>query len=106
MLSDAPGLGDRQDIAVEVRTEVGPVFQIALMFEANRLKNRQWEPASPLRHFIRQLVRHCSTSVTAFADRRCQAIRGQRRAPACQPISLRIPNWTRTAQRPIQIIPD
>ena len=39
MARDAPGIGDRQDIAIEVRTEVGPVFQIALVFEANRLKN-------------------------------------------------------------------
>ncbi|MGY8685407.1 hypothetical protein Q2941_47965 [Bradyrhizobium sp. UFLA05-153] len=39
MLKDAPGLRDQQDMAIEVRSEVGPVFQIALVFEANRLKN-------------------------------------------------------------------
>ncbi|MGV7216626.1 DUF6894 family protein [Bradyrhizobium sp. UFLA05-112] len=39
MARDAPGMGDRRDIAIEVRTEVGPVFQLALVFEADRLKN-------------------------------------------------------------------
>jgi hypothetical protein len=39
MARDAPGMGDRQDIAIEVRTKIGPVFQIALVFEPKRLKN-------------------------------------------------------------------
>ncbi|MGV7212584.1 DUF6894 family protein [Bradyrhizobium sp. UFLA05-112] len=39
MAKDPLGMRDQQDIAIEVRTEVGPVFQIALVFGANRLKN-------------------------------------------------------------------
>ena len=39
MARDAPGMDDRPDIAIEVRTEVGPLFQIALVFEPNRMKN-------------------------------------------------------------------
>ncbi|WFU37552.1 hypothetical protein QA640_24065 [Bradyrhizobium sp. CB82] len=39
MARDATDLGDRHDTAIEVRTEAGPVFQLALVFEVNRLKN-------------------------------------------------------------------
>jgi hypothetical protein len=39
MARDGPGMGDRQDIAIEIRAEIGPVFQIALVFEPKRLKN-------------------------------------------------------------------
>ena len=36
---DLAGQEDRPDVAVEVRNEVGPVFQAALIFEANKTRH-------------------------------------------------------------------
>ncbi|WGD56578.1 hypothetical protein QA641_15205 [Bradyrhizobium sp. CB1650] len=38
MARDMAPLDDRQDVAIEVRTEIGPLFQTALIFETNKTK--------------------------------------------------------------------
>lgn len=39
MAQDLPVLDDRPDVAIEVRTDVGPIFRAALIFEVNKARH-------------------------------------------------------------------